>query len=349
MRHAPRDVDANGLETTAEGYEEDERLADSAGIADYNQTGAFDAYRSRWEDINQNGTPAGATLRRETDEMTTSSAAHNPAKRDNSVGAKEGYHGARPQRDNITNRRLFGLGPCQRSSVDEVVFGRDLDFSTGRAHNAELNTLLCMYKGAAGSKNAMAELVPDLPGQDCPGPDDDRKLCMKSGASIQNIGWDGFAGLKSRSQRDTKRAWMRLPLQKSSVAEAVFGSDTAQMHGHDKAMLRQFEHSAGFSPRLHKQKQANLCHQRIREEAKNSPSPRSVKPALKGSMGNIAGPGTSLKSELEPSWMRKGRIYEPGAHRRHQAHLAGAAEESSLRAAGKSHQKDTSVVYCVYH
>jgi len=240
-----------------------------------------------------------------------------------------------------------GLGPCQRSSVDEVVFGRDLDFSTGRAHNAELNTLLCMYKGAAGSKNAMAELVPDLPGQECPGPDDDRKLCMKSGASIQNIGWDGFAGLKTRSQRDTKRAWMRLPLQKSSVAESVFGYDTVQLHGHDKAMLRQFEHCAGFSPRLQKQKQANLCHQRIREEAKNSPSPRSVKPSLKGSMGNIAGPGTSLKSELEPSWMRKGRIYEPGAHRRH--HLSFHVEQEEIRAAGKSHQKDTNVVYCVYH
>jgi len=307
----------------------------------------FDARRSRWEDINPNGTPRGATPRREADEVTTSSATHNPPKRDNSVGANEGYHGARPQRDNVTNRRLFGLGPCQRSSVDEVVFGRDLDFSTGRAHNAELNTLLCMYKGAAGSKNAMAELVPDLPGQECPGPDDDRKLCMKSGASIQNIGWDGFAGLKTRSQRDTKRAWMRLPLQKSSVAESVFGYDTVQLHGHDKAMLRQFEHCAGFSPRLQKQKQANLCHQRIREEAKNSPSPRSVKPSLKGSMGNIAGPGTSLKSELEPSWMRKGRIYEPGAHRRH--HLSFHVEQEEIRAAGKSHQKDTNVVYCVYH
>lgn len=188
-----------------------------------------------------------ATLKESQEKGKTS----NAFKKNTSVGCQEGYHGIRVER-HCTNKRLFGLGPCQRSSVDEVVFGRDFDGSADQSSNAEIDVLLNMFQGAAGRKDAIAELLEDVPGNPLRGPDDDKKLCMRPATRIAEQGMDESAGMRTREPRDIKKAWRRLPMQKSSVAEIVFGANPSHLSGHETMFVEQFDRTAGISPRIKK-------------------------------------------------------------------------------------------------
>eukprot|EP00927_Polykrikos_kofoidii_P004590 TRINITY_DN11810_c0_g1_i1.p1 TRINITY_DN11810_c0_g1~~TRINITY_DN11810_c0_g1_i1.p1 ORF type:complete len:502 (-),score=56.08 TRINITY_DN11810_c0_g1_i1:82-1524(-) len=167
--------------------------------------------------------------------------------RDNSAGAASGFHGVRLHRKQ-SNKRLFGNCPNARSNVDEVVFGRDMDFSSDRDFSAELNVLLKMYKGAAGSKGAVGVLVEDQPGI-TKGPDDPRKLCIVSERKINDRESSARAGKPRQEPRDIKRAWTEHPLKTSNVSEVVFGGP---LHGDasDQKFVKQFSHSSGKSTRM---------------------------------------------------------------------------------------------------
>eukprot|EP00929_Paragymnodinium_shiwhaense_P111817 TRINITY_DN80102_c0_g1_i1.p1 TRINITY_DN80102_c0_g1~~TRINITY_DN80102_c0_g1_i1.p1 ORF type:complete len:356 (+),score=88.35 TRINITY_DN80102_c0_g1_i1:83-1150(+) len=237
-------------------------------IFDFNETGSVRSMRSARSSHNLGYSPSSrppaldldATMEypletsRSIQSVDTTGSTPSPKKknafeRNKSAGALEGYHGVRVERY-VTNKRLLGLGPCQRSSVDEVVFGRDMDGSGDKDTNAEIDVLLGMFRGAAGQKNAIAEMLEDKPGQGFRGPDDDRALCLRSATRIAETGFDGCAGMKTREPRDVKRAWRRLPQQKSNVAEIVFGQDHSRHNGHEQHFMGQFEMSAGKSPRM---------------------------------------------------------------------------------------------------
>jgi len=164
-----------------------------------------------------------------------------------SAGNLEGYHGVQPMRT-ASNKRLFGLSPCMRSCVDEVVFGRDLDFSSSGDKSAEMEQLLASYEGCAGAHRHAAALLIDSDKQ----PDADRPLCMRVAPKIEERGLKGHAGLSTNDRGSgTKRAWRRLPMQKSTVAEVVFGQDWhSQLNDKERGMIGQFEHTAGKSPRI---------------------------------------------------------------------------------------------------
>jgi len=162
------------------------------------------------------------------------------------IGIKEGYHGVVHRRTQ-TNRRLFGLSPCMRSNVDEIVFGRDMDCSGGTDHSAEMHHLLSMFSGAAGGHAKATAVL--LDGDEAP--DKPRAPCLRPAAVIEEQGRGDHAGLQSNERKaDKKRAWRTLPQSKSTVAEVVFGRDASDAIPKEQMMVSQFERSAGHSPRI---------------------------------------------------------------------------------------------------
>jgi len=286
----------------------------------------------------RSSTPRGSTPR------GSLKSKSNAFERNMTVGNLEGYHGVRVER-HATNKRLFGLGPQQRSAVDEVVYGRDMDFSMEKETNAEIDVLINMFEGAAGRKSAIAEVLEDVPGCGVRGPDDDQRLCMRSAERILEAGFEGCAGQKTREPRDMKRAWRRLPMQRSNVAEIVFGQNQGHISGHEQLFLSQFSRTAGFSARIKKDRESGVAAQvEFRKEGR--PFQRRFY------MNNTISESTGLHQPMEHTVKAQKQIQEAGTFHDLTDAFHGAAGKSSRfkhDVAGRATRRDEPhPLYCVY-
>lgn len=210
------------------------------------------------------------------------------ALRENSAAAKAGYHGIRLP-EGPRNRRLYGQAPCMRSSVDEVVFNRDMDQSGGDAEiSAEMEHLIGSFEGGAGSKDAMSDLM-GVP------PADQRPRCVRmygveggvgkssvdevvygrdldwSGQDEEDIEWHTYAGLRghepanpifptqpkeadrniitpNHNLHNSKKIYPGRGKFHSKVSDVVFGKEPPKVTEEELAVQAEHYHNAaGYS------------------------------------------------------------------------------------------------------
>lgn len=175
-------------------------------------------------------------------------AANSRAALRTAIGGAEGYHGLRLP-SGPRNKRLYGTPPCMRSSVDDVVFGRDMDLSgADNELSHEMQFLVNNYLGAAGTMAAMGDLM-GKPTLDMP------KYCCKPHYSM-NHNWSEFAGRKNAGSgeggympRCAKKLWPAS--YDSSVAKdvlgIVYGEPKKGNLQRQKAFESQYYNSGGVS------------------------------------------------------------------------------------------------------
>lgn len=190
------------------------------------------------------------------------------ALRDSGPGARHGYHGVRLP-DAPRSVRLYGSAPCMRSSVDEIVFNRDMDMS-GEGTSPEMEYLVKCFEGGAGQKDAMADLmgyVRHSEKQRCVrmygvagGVGESqldevifgRDLDIDQEGGPKDVDWFSHAGCKTR-EKDLygrkKKLWPEGPIQsKHGAAEVVFGQEKEHLSEQDQKVIDEhYTNAAGTS------------------------------------------------------------------------------------------------------
>jgi len=108
-----------------------------------------------------------------------------------------------------------------------------------------------MYAGAAGcyGNSQVGQIFAEgRPGSEW-------NYCTRTKEKIdKNSSGEKYAGLKSgrrtQERMDVKRAWHGLPMQKSTVAEVVYGKDRDRCGGNGQGLMQEFESAAGTSVRV---------------------------------------------------------------------------------------------------
>lgn len=150
-----------------------------------------------------------------------------------------------------------------RSSVDEVVFQRDMDQSGGDAEqSAEMEHLIMCFDGGAGQRDAMADLMGCVK-------QDDRARCVRmygvqggvgaacidevvygrdldfdSESADKDVDWHTHAGLKGKEPLDSKRIWPHGATQ-TSFRQVVYRQEDKPITKKDERFIAEHYHQAG--------------------------------------------------------------------------------------------------------
>jgi len=233
---------------------------------DESNPGSLDRTRTVFDeiDINHDNVITRAEVEQYQDRKAKPNSRH--ALRDQGAGANHGYHGLRLP-EGPRNVRLFGSAPCMRSSVDEVVFSRDMDQSggDGAAQSAEMEHLVKCFVGGAGQKDAMADLMGCATRGEKPrcvkmygvqggigaSQIDEviygRDLDFEADSAQKDVDWLSHAGLKGKEPFSSKRIWPHGATH-TSVGQVCFGQKEKPITEKDERFIAEhYNHSGGTS------------------------------------------------------------------------------------------------------